>query len=69
MKLKCDRCNQLIDGNVEEIPSANIPCRCTEGYYDVSEGYWKTFARNNEKIICDNCMHSDLRYQMLHCQL
>lgn len=35
----------------------------TGGFYRITKGdYWEKFAKPNEKIICDNCMHSDPKW-------
>jgi hypothetical protein len=55
VRVKCDRCKQEVEGTVDKVVTA--------GYYDVSEGYWRKFARQDERVVCDNCMYADPRYQ------
>lgn len=51
---KCDRCKSTFVG--EEC------CGVTCGFYYVDSGPWVKFGKNNEKIVCDACIHSDPRY-------
>ena len=54
IKVTCSRCEKEIDG----IESSDF----TGGFYRVSTGYWKKYAKNDEEILCDNCMQVDVRY-------
>jgi len=56
--ITCDRCGKVVNGIFDDTLGRVI----TGGYYDVSDGYWKQFARWEEENICDDCMHSDPKY-------
>jgi len=65
IKINCDRCGLCINGYFyidSDFPSRSY----TTGYYDVSSGYWRNFARENEKIVCDGCMISSEEYKKMH---
>lgn len=49
----CDRCRKTVEG-------MRGP-RYTAGFYDAEA--WVKYTNPGEKIICDNCMWSDARYQ------
>ena len=55
VQVKCSRCNNIVEG----IRGDGF----TAGFYDVAKGYWKPFARREEKRLCDNCMHGSPEYQ------
>lgn len=61
ISVQCDRCFKMIEGNIDYIPEYNITT--TSGYYIVSDGIWKQFGRWEEENICDDCMHTDKKYQ------
>lgn len=52
----CDRCKA--HGDFYEDHLLDITC----GFYKVDKGYWKQFANEDEKIVCDECMFKDPRY-------
>jgi hypothetical protein len=57
----CDRCKKEIDG------FHDIILGMTAGYYNLDEGScWQLYARGDEKIICDECMHKDPKYKKLY---
>ena len=58
VKVKCDRCKQEAEGIVDK--------QVVGGYYDVSEGYWAQFAKQDENIVCDNCMFTDPQFQEIY---
>ena len=63
IRIQCDRCGVLVAGIIlDAVPEKDIP-RCTGGFYEVSDGYWKKFGRWQEKNICDECMMSDPLYK------
>ena len=51
----CNRCAEKINGYMNEFG--------TSGFYRVDKPGWQIYQRENEKIICDNCMHNDLNYR------
>ena len=51
----CSRCHRSIEGSIE--------FQISSGCYDVTDGFWRQFARLDEKILCDGCMHADPEYQ------
>lgn len=53
-RIHCDRCHEFKEGCVDQ--------KVTNGCYDVTEGFWSNFARPGERLICDDCMHSDPVY-------
>jgi hypothetical protein len=61
--IKCDRCQQEVSGIVGEINDRRY---YTGGFYDVSEGRWSEFARNEERIVCDYCMFADPKYREMY---
>jgi hypothetical protein len=60
ISIKCDRCGKSVMGLMEITPTGQ---KYTGGFYDVESGYWRRFARREEKNICDECMFNDSRYQ------
>lgn len=59
--IQCDRCKK-------ELKDAFYDGECTAGYYDTtaSESPWAKFSEPNENQVCDDCMHSDPRYQAVY---
>lgn len=58
MEVMCSRCNTFITGSDSSDHLQGFTC----GYYDLSGGNWKDFARQGEVYICDTCMFSDPKY-------
>jgi len=63
-ELVCDRCKQAIKG-------AEVDLNVTHGFYDVTEGFWAQFARDNgfggkERYVCDSCMWKDPKYRQFY---
>lgn len=56
----CDRCGREIEGWEE-----TDPIGMTAGYYNVETG-WPQFANPGEKVVCDQCMWADPRYQAVY---
>jgi hypothetical protein len=52
--VSCCRCHREIHGIQNE--------HGTGGFYAVGIGQWATMSNPGEKIVCDSCMHRDLRY-------
>ena len=61
--IQCDRCKEFVDGIVGDIDDR---WSYTGGFYDVSQGSWAEFSRNEEKVVCDTCMHLDPKYRALY---
>ena len=57
--VQCDRCGKIVYGQHDE------DVKLTAGYYDVAEGSWAEFARWEEQVVCDDCMHSDPKYKKI----
>ena len=53
----CDRCIEVVYG-LEFIDA-------TSGFYRSSHtgGPWDKYMEPNETVLCDNCMHHDIRYE------
>jgi hypothetical protein len=60
--ITCDRCGKVVHG-IEEVTNVG---KYTGGFYDVSEGYWSEFARWEESLVCDQCMHSCPKYRKIY---
>lgn len=60
----CDRCGKVVNGTIDTCPDTKQIV--TGGYYIVSDGNWKEFARWEEEIVCDDCMHSDPKYKKIY---
>jgi len=60
----CDRCGKVVHGTIGVCPSTGAIV--TGGYYNVAEGNWKDFARWDEEIVCDDCMHSCPKYKKIY---
>ena len=58
--INCDRCGKVVSGKIGICPTSGDVI--TKGYYIVSDGNWSEFARWEEEIICDDCMHIDPKY-------
>lgn len=59
----CDRCHRAGKGLWSTLPA---PAPITAGYYDLTAS-GAEYARGNEKIICDECMYDDPKFQtVLH---
>lgn len=56
--IKCSACKKEVEG----VRGADF----TGGFYDVSKGFWKNFARPGEKRLCDNCMWSRPEFQFVY---
>lgn len=61
--ITCDRCGKIV--NVTIGICSGTGAVITEGYYIVDEGNWQEFQRDDEEQICNDCMHSDPKYQSL----
>lgn len=57
LKVKCDRCKQLIEGSFDDNPSWPYTC----GYY-AFDSTWAHFMDGAERTVCDACMLKDPRY-------
>lgn len=66
VQVHCDRCGKIVNGIIDDVPSAGFPSRMTSGFYDVSRGCWARFARQGERNVCDGCMSLDPEYQELY---
>lgn len=59
--IQCNRCKadltKLVDESLRMFDNT-----MTMGYYDVSGGLWKTYARPGETHLCDYCMWADPGY-------
>jgi len=58
-KFTCDRCKQEKDGSEFTSPDG---ITYTQGYYRRNQLSWESYFNDGENIICDNCMHFDVRY-------
>lgn len=56
----CDRCGLMVDGTITNCPTTGGTL--TTGYYVVSDGNWKEFARWDEELVCQKCMEEDPKY-------
>ena len=59
IKIQCDRCGKMVDGGIDKNGM-------TAGYYIVSEGNWKEFARWEEEYVCTQCMGEDPKYKKIY---
>lgn len=59
--LICDRCRNIINGYVYYFKGIRI----TSGFYEVNNGF-RGFFNGGEFILCDSCVHSDERYQLVY---
>lgn len=50
----CDRCGRTVEG----LRLINA----TSGFYDMTDEYWKRYAREGERVVCDDCMFKDPNY-------
>lgn len=53
----CDRCGKTVEGLQDESGTA--------GFYRLTP-YWRQFANEDEKILCDACMWDDPRYKAVY---
>jgi hypothetical protein len=57
----CDRCHKKVHGIHD--PEAGI----TGGFYRVGgaaqKNSWAKYRNSGEAVLCDKCMHSDIRYK------
>lgn len=61
----CDRCGKVVEGTIGVCPSTGAII--TGGYYNVGdESSWHEFARWEEEIVCDDCMHSCSNYKKIY---
>jgi hypothetical protein len=59
----CDRCSRKFVGLKSTL---DAPVPLTGGFYDLtSPGCWTEYARGNEKIVCDECMYDDPKFQVV----
>ena len=63
VQIQCDRCKKIVDGIIGDVPLPGIPNKFIDGFYDVTTGIWKKFARYGETNLCDECMHNDPSYK------
>ena len=62
--ITCDRCGNVVEGIIDKCKTTGAIV--TGGYYIVAEGSWKEFARDTEEYVCDDCMHTDPKYQKIY---
>jgi len=53
--VKCDRCGNQIEGAESECGTC--------GFYVLNNSLWGKYSKNNEVILCDNCMWKDDHYR------
>ena len=55
VRVQCNRCHDVIDGIQDD--------DTTGGFYIVAlNSFWNKYARPNETVVCDPCMHADPDY-------
>ncbi len=61
--ITCDRCGKVVRGLSYQDERFGL---ITAGFYDVTVGFWSHFARWEEELVCDECMHSCPKYKAIY---
>ena len=59
IKVKCDRCKQVVEGIRGEEFCA--------GFYDMTK--WEDYRRENERYVCESCKFADPKYVEVFCEI